>query len=322
MDGKIALEEHFGIPSFASYASKLAAGLDQSGLRDRLLDITDLRLAEMDQNGVEWAVLSLTAQGVQAEPDVRVARERAREANDVLAGHVAKHSDRFAGFAAIPMQDPDAAAQELERSVRHLGFKGALVNGYSDVGDGGTGEYYDLPKFHPFWERAQSLGVPVYLHPRDPLPDQIKIYEGYPALLGPAWAWGVETATHALRLILSGLFDRYPKVTIILGHLGETLPFAIARVEARVNAFPQASALRKPVSHYLYENFYVTTSGHFRTQALLNAMSEMGADRVLFSIDYPYEPMDKAARWFDYCPISEADRLKIGRLNAQRLLRL
>ncbi|HEX4229688.1 MAG TPA: amidohydrolase family protein [Bryobacteraceae bacterium] len=322
MEGKIALEEHFGISSFGVYASKMAAGLDQSGLVDRLLDVADLRLAQMDKSGVELAVLSLTAQGVQAEPNAQVARERAREANDVLAGHVAKHPGRFAGFAAIPMQDPDAAAQELERAVRHLGFKGALVNGFSNVGDAGTGEYYDLPKFHPFWERVQSLGVPVYLHPRDPLPGQTTIYDGFPALLGPAWAWGVETATHALRLILSGLFDRYPRLTIILGHMGETLPFAIARVEARVNAFPRTNVLTKPVSHYLYENFYVTTSGHFRTQALLNAMSEMGSDRMLFSIDYPYEPMDKAARWFDNCPVSEADRLKIGRLNAQRLLRL
>jgi 2,3-dihydroxybenzoate decarboxylase len=322
MKGKIALEEHFGIPSFAGYASKLAAGLDQSGVRERLMEVSDLRLAEMDKNGVELAVLSLTAQGVQAEPNPRVARDRAREANDILAGLVAKHPNRFAGFAALPLQDPEAAAEELARCVRHLGFKGALVNGYSNVGDTETAEYYDLSQFHTFWEAVQSVAVPIYLHPRDPLPDQIKIYEGFPALLGPAWAWGVETATHALRLILSGLFDRYPGVTIILGHLGETLPFAITRVESRVKAFPEASALLKPVSQYLSDNFYVTTSGHFRTQALLNTMSEMGADRVMFSIDYPYEPMDKAAQWFDHCPISEADRLKIGRLNAQRLLKL
>jgi 2,3-dihydroxybenzoate decarboxylase len=322
MKGKIALEEHFGIPSFAGYASKLAAGLDQSGVRERLMEVSDLRLAEMDKNGVELAVLSLTAQGVQAEPNPQVARDRAREANDILAGLVAKHPNRFAGFATLPLQDPEAAAEELARCVRHLGFKGALVNGYSNVGDTGTAEYYDLSQFHPFWEAVQSVAVPIYLHPRDPLPDQIKIYEGFPALLGPAWAWGVETATHALRLILSGLFDRYPGVTIILGHLGETLPFAITRVESRVKAFPEGNALLKPVSQYLSDNFYVTTSGHFRTQALLNTMSEMGADRVMFSIDYPYEPMDKAAQWFDHCPISEADRLKIGRLNAQRLLKL
>jgi 2,3-dihydroxybenzoate decarboxylase len=235
---------------------------------------------------------------------------------------VAKRPDRFAGFATVPLQDPDAAGEELERAVRHLGFKGALVNGYSNIGDDETGEYYDLPKFYPFWERVEVLDVPIYIHPRDPLPSQTVIYEGYPALLGPAWAWGVETATHALRLILSGLFDRFPRVTIILGHLGEMLPFAISRVEARVNAFPQASTLKRPVSSYLYENFYMTTSGHFRTQALINTMSEMGADRVMFSTDYPYESMDRAAQWFDTCPISEADRLKIGRLNAKQLLKL
>ncbi len=323
MTGKIALEEHFGIPGFEEYASGLAAGLDQSIMRQKLLDITEQRLPRMDRHGIELAVLSLTAQGVQAEPDPRRATARAREANDFLAERIiARHPTRFAGFAAIAMQEPEAAAAELERAVRSLHFKGAMLNGYSNLGSRDTGEYYDLPKFFPFWERAQSLSVPVYLHPRDPLPSQQLIYEGHPALLGPAWAWGVETATHALRLIMSGLFDRFPGVTVILGHMGETLPFAMSRVQQRVAAFPEAARLVKPLTAYLRDHFYITTSGNFRTQALLNAMLEVGSERLLFSVDYPYEDMGEAAAWFDACAIAEPDRLKIGRFNAARLLRL
>ncbi|MCU1257626.1 MAG: amidohydrolase 2 [Bryobacterales bacterium] len=323
MKGKIALEEHFGIPSFGEYASDLAAGLDQTIMRERLLDVTGRRLREMDEHGIELAVLSLTAQGAQAEPDAKRAVERAREANDFLAQEiVAKHPERFAGFASVALQDPIAAGDELKRAVTQLGFKGAMVNGYSNVVDRDTGEYYDLPKFFPFWERVETVGVPVYLHPRDPLPSQQLIYEGHPALLGPAWAWGVETATHALRLILGGVFDRFPGVNVILGHMGEMLPFAISRVEQRVAAFPETSKLRRPVSRYLQDNFYITTSGNFRTQALLNTMLEVGCDRILFAVDYPYEEMGTASGWFDSCPISEADRRKIGRTNAARLLKL
>lgn len=323
MTGKIAVEEHFVIPSFAEYASSAAAGIDQVYMREKLLDFSRLRIPEMDRYGIEMAILSLTAQGVQAEPDVRRAVLRAREANDFLAHEVvAKNPSRFAGFATIALQDPDEAARELERAVRDLGFKGALVNGYSNIGDANTGEYYDLPKFHGFWEHVQRLDVPIYLHPRDPLPHQQVIYEGHPGLMGPAWAWGFETATHALRLILSGLFDRFPKLRIVLGHLGEMLPFSISRTESRLTASGNKSSLNKPLGDYFRENFYISTSGNFRTQALIDCLLEVGADRILFAVDYPYEPTDRACGWFDQCPISEADRVKIGRLNARRLFRL
>lgn len=323
MTGKIAVEEHFGVPGFAEYASSAAAGTDQTFMRDRLIDVEKIRLPEMDKYGIEMAVLSLTAQGVQAEPDVKRAVQRAREANEFLANEiVAKHPTRFGGFATVAMQDPEAAAEELERAVRQLGFKGAAVNGYSNIGDKETGEYYDLPKFHPFWERVQALDVPVYIHPRDPLPSQQVIYEGHPGLMGPAWAWGVETATHALRLILSGLFDRYPKVNIVLGHLGEMLPFALYRAEQRLNAPGSTLSLQKPVTRYLQDNFFISTSGNFRTQALVNCLLEIGADRILFAVDYPYESTEKACKWFDHCAISEADREKIGRRNANRLFKL
>jgi len=185
-----------------------------------------------------------------------------------------------------------------------------------------AGEYYDLPKFLPFWERASDLGVPVYLHPRGTLPSQQRIYEGHGELLGPAWAFGVETATHALRLITAGLFDRFPKLTMILGHLGEGLVPMIWRTQNRFNYASFGKKLEKPLARYLPDHFYITTSGNFHTPTLKNVIEEMGVDRVMFSVDYPYETNEQAVSWFDSCPIGEAAREKIGRTNAERLFKL
>lgn len=287
---------------------------------DRLED-TDVRLEEMDRLGVERAVLSLGSDGVQGIVDIAEAVATAREANDSLAEIVARRPDRFAGFAALPLQDPPAAADELERAVRDLGFKGALVNGYSNVGSAETGAYYDEEQYLPFWERVAALAVPLYLHPRNPLPGQRRIYEGRPELLGPTWAFAVETGTHALRLITSGLFDRFPELTIVLGHLGENLPFAIARLEQRLGHVKGLHLARSP-REVLRENFYVTTSGNYHTPSFVGVLLELGADRVLFAADYPFERMGDAADSFDALPIGEGDRLKIGRANAQRLLRI
>jgi 2,3-dihydroxybenzoate decarboxylase len=205
--------------------------------------------------------------------------------------------------------------------VRQYGFKGALVNGYSSVGSLETAAYYDEPQYLPFWERLAGLDVPLYLHPRNPLPNQRRIYQGRSELLGPTWAFAVETGTHALRLITSGLFDRFPTLTVILGHLGELLPFAIDRLEQRLSHIP-GTRLRRPPTQCLRENFYVTTSGNFHTPSLLGVILQLGADRILFAADYPFEQTQDASRWFDTVPISEADRLKIGRTNAERLFGL
>jgi gamma-resorcylate decarboxylase len=220
------------------------------------------------------------------------------------------------------MQDPERAAQELERSIKDLGFKGALVNGFSDVND--TTAYYDLPQYRPFWALVERLDVPFYLHPRNPLPRHAQIYDGHSWLLGPTWAFAQETAVHALRLMGSGLFDEYPRLKIILGHLGEGLPYGMWRVDHCNGWVPgrHKYPARRKIADYFYANFYVTTSGNFHTQTLLAAMMELGADRVLFSIDWPFENVSHAADWFDATPISEADRLKIGRTNALKLFRL
>jgi predicted TIM-barrel fold metal-dependent hydrolase len=320
MDRKIAIEEHFALPETLDNSEPYAPTGSWAQLQQRLLDLADDRLSEMDRNGIELSILSLNAPAIQSITDVGRAVQTARRANDVLAATVATHPDRFAGFAAVAMQDPEAAIIELTRCVREFGFKGVLVNGFSQLGDPDSAIYYDAAAYLPFWAAVEQLDVPFYLHPRDPLPSREPIYAGHPWFLGPAWAFGVETSIHALRLMGSGLFDRHPRLTIILGHLGEGLPHLVWRLDHRMAKAPRGIVARRTMTDYLRSNFYVTTSGHFRTPALINAMAEIGPDRVLFSVDYPFEDTIDAAKWFDAAAISDQDRLKIGRLNAQALL--
>jgi 2,3-dihydroxybenzoate decarboxylase len=216
------------------------------------------------------------------------------------------------------MQRPETAAAELARAVDDLGMRGALVNGFSDTADQ-QGLYYDGPEFDELWAAAEARGVPIYLHPRNPLRSQRRIYEGRPELLGPTWAFGVETATHALRLITGGVFDRFPKLNVVLGHLGETLPFTMIRLEQRLGRTAGVRLERSPTT-VLAENFHITTSGNYDTATFLGVMLQLGSERLLFSADYPFEDMADGATWFDALPISSSDRERIGRTNAQRLL--
>jgi predicted TIM-barrel fold metal-dependent hydrolase len=223
-----------------------------------------------------------------------------------------------------PCRNPEIAARELERCVTQLGFKGALVNGFSQIGTPDTAVYYDLPQYRPFWEVVERLGIPFYLHPRNPLPGSIPGYEGHAWLLGPTWGFAAETAVHALRLIGSGLFDRHPKLQVVLGHLGEGLPYFLWRIDNR-NIWmkaPHKYAARERVADYIHANFHLTTSGHYSTPALLNAIAEFGVERVMFSVDYPFEDISDAADWFDNAPLNETDRRKIGRTNALTLFKL
>ena len=322
MLGKIALEEHFALEETLAASERYAADHSWDDLSARLLDLDDRRLSEMDRHGITLAFQSLNAPGIQAIPDPRLAEQTARRANDVLAAAVARHPDRYAGFAALPMQDPQAAGAELTRAVRELGFKGALVNGYSQSGALDRVVYYDDPMYEPFWTTVEALDVPFYLHPRDPLPAREPIYDGHPWFMGPVWAFAVETAMHALRLMGSGLFDRHPRLTVILGHLGEGLPYNIWRCDHRIAKSPRGIPARQPMSHYLRSNFYVTTSGNFWTRTLRAAVAEMGLDRVMFSVDYPFEDTVDGASWFDGADVTDAERLRIGRGNATRLFGL
>ena len=270
-------------------------------------------------------LLSLNAPTVQAVTDARLADEMARRANDVLAEHVAKRPGRFQGLAALPLQDPDLASRELERCVRDLGFVGALANGFSQAApDPNALLYYDLPQYWPFWAAVEALDVPFYLHPRNPLPQDARIYKGHEWLIGPTWAFAQETAVHSLRLMGSGLFDKHPRLQIVIGHMGEGLPFNMWRIDNRnawVKAPPRYPAKRR-IADYFRENFHITVSGNFCTPALINTMLELGSDRIMFSTDWPFENIDHAADWFDAAPISEADRHKIGRTNAIKLFKL
>jgi gamma-resorcylate decarboxylase len=324
MIGKIGLEEHFAIPETLQDSAGFVPGEYWKELSKRLLDMQEYRLREMDANGMEMMILSLNAPAVQAIPSPQKANEIAMRANDFLAEQVAKRPTRFQAFAALPLQDADMATIELERCVKYLGFKGALVNGFSQVNTPENCVYYDAPQFAGFWDSVEKLNVPFYLHPRNPIAAWSQIYEGHPWLMGPTWAFGQETAVHALRLMASGLFDRHPKLQIILGHMGEGLPYSMWRIDNR-NAWvkmPKTYPAKKTFGEYFQNNFYITTSGNFRTQTLIDAMLEIGADRILFSTDWPFENVDHAATWFDSASISEADRLKIGRTNAARLFSL
>jgi predicted TIM-barrel fold metal-dependent hydrolase len=318
--GKIALEEHFAMPGTVpdSYTS-----LPTPESRLQIQDFGGGRIAEMDRGGLELCILSESGPAsIQTLLKTSEAIDRARRSNDYLAEHIAKYPKRLKGFAALPMQDPQAAAQELTRCVKELGFCGALVNGFTQLGEADSAVFYDLPQYRPFWATVQQLDVPFYLHPRFPLATRQQAYEGHAWIAGSAWGFAVETSIHALRLMGSGLFDDYPKLKVILGHLGEGLSFGIWRVDHRIARTSVRPKAKLPIAHYLRENFYITTSGAFRTQALTDVIMEVGADRVLYSVDYPYEDTGEAATWFDHAPISESDRLKIARGNAQQLFRL
>lgn len=320
MNGKIALEEHVTFPGFEDLTPVGAIPPEFYASTEAVLRSLDARLEEMDATGVLAMVVSLTSPGIQAVADPPTAVRRARQANDALAGMLARdRSGRFYGFAAVALQDPPAAAGELERAVTQLGFKGALVNGYSNVGR--SIEYGDAQRVLPFWEMAEALDVPVYLHPRQSAAGSA-MFDGRDELAGPVWNFAVETATHAARLITGGIFDRFPKLNVILGHLGETLPHAGWRIEHWLERTGRADRLRHPFRHYLQTNHYFTTSGCFHTPTLHNVLREVGPERILFSVDYPYESLQQAAEWFHAAEIGSEDYRAIGYTNATSLLGL
>ena len=321
MQGKIAVEEHFAIGKTAAKSVRFPQDAYWAGIEGKLIDLFDRRLAEMDACGIGLAVLSLNANGIQEIPEAGRAVELAREANDALADAVAKRPDRFAGLAALPMQDPDAAAAELaalrprpeiQRRAGQRLFPGRHRR---------SAVYYDLPQYRPFWAEVERLGAPFYLHPRYSLPSRRQRYEGHPWMVGSPWDFAEETAIHALRLMGSGLFDEFPKLKIVIGHLGERIPFDLWRLDHRLKKLPDRPN-KRPMAEYFRQNFYITTSGNFCTQSLIQAMLTVGADRMLFAVDYPFEDHEQAAAWFDGAEIAEHDRIKIGRDNAKALFNL
>jgi predicted TIM-barrel fold metal-dependent hydrolase len=329
----IALEEHYATealcdanadhPQLKHFLLRQNEGrLRQPALRgnilQQLLELGEQRLAAMDAAGIDIQVISHTTPGPETL-EVSLARRLAAEANDIAAAAIAAHPDRFAGFATLPVPDPVAAAKELERAINDLGFVGAMLNGHVD------GRYLDDQFFWPIFEAAEALDVPIYLHPT--LPPQPVIdacYSGFsqdvgPALAAAAWGWHVDTGLHVLRLILGGVFDRFPHLRLVIGHMGELLPSMIWRAGFFLNGL---SGLDRPLQSYFTENIYVTTSGVFDHAAFAAAVHALGTDRILFSVDYPYGSNDEARAFLDGLPVSSPDREKIAHANAERLLKL
>jgi 2,3-dihydroxybenzoate decarboxylase len=309
---KIALEEHFLCPSLEEYWLPTMSGVDPkavSGLLARLTDFGQMRLESMDRAGITRSVLSIAGPGVQNERDVATARRRAAEANDFLAGEVGKRPDRYSGFGHLAMQDPRAAADELERCMRELKFCGAMINGHTN------GQYLDHPSLHPFWERAEALEATIYIHPTDPIAPSPAL-AGIDGLRRATWEWGFETGSHALRLVFSGLFDRFPRARLALGHLGETLPFLLWRFDSRAKLY--GVKLAKKPSDYIKQNIVVTTSGMCSAEPLDCTIAALGRDRVMFAADYPFESASEAGEFLDATPLSEPVRADIAFKNAAR----
>ena len=316
---KIALEEHFMAPDFVDYWAMTFGNISPE-LSDKALgalsDFGDRRLEDMDKNGIEFAVLGLAGPGVQAETNTALAVRRAREVNDLLAAEVAKKPNRYGGLAHVAMQDAKAAADELERCITQLGFSGVMINGTTN------GMYLDDPSAEIFWERAAALKAPVYIHPNNPI-DYPAMYKDHPELWGPMWSWGVETATHAMRVVTAGIFERYPDAMIILGHMGEAIPFQLWRIDSRwAIANRQGRTLKEPPSHYIRKNIMVTTSGVCSEEPLHCAVDALGADNVMFSADYPFERTIEASQFIETAKIDEVLRQKICWDNAKRILNL
>ena len=316
---KIALEEHFITDETEPYIqdtlANVAPELAEKGL-PALKDFGQARLDAMDAGGVSKAVLSLSGPGVQVEPDSERAVAVARRCNDRLAEEVARRPDRYAGFAHLALQDPESACAELHRCMADLGFVGAMINGHTN------GVYLDDPRYEEFWATVDEVRAPIYLHPGNP-PTQPAVLEGRSVLWGAMWGWTTETSSHALRLVVAGVFERHPGAQLILGHMGECLPFHLWRYDSRYATMRHDDySLLQPPSFYIKRNIAITTAGVCDDNALACALAALGEERVLFSIDYPYEKSRQAGGWLDAAPLHDAVRAKVASGNAERLLGL
>jgi 2,3-dihydroxybenzoate decarboxylase len=304
----ITLEEHFTSPKL-----KALRGEKDTPVQRKLDDLGALRIAEMDEAGIDLQVISENNPATQ-NLDAETAVKLARESNNVLSEAVRAHPARFAAFATLPTPDPKAAAAELERCVDKLGFKGAMIMGLTH------GRFMDDKQFRPIFERAAVLDVPVYIHPTPPMQVvQDAWFKEYPALAVAPLGFTLETLTHTVRLVVSGLFDEFPKLKIIVGHLGETMPYLMWRTNYLV---AERMKMPREFAAYYKEHFWLTTSGSFSDAALTCAVTEMGVERILFSVDWPFMPNGPGRRWLDAAPVNEQDRALIFGGNARKLLKI
>lgn len=321
----ITLEEHYATPGFLNgpgrgfleRAARIGGRMSQ--ILEQVRDVDAGRIAEMDAAGIDMQVLSLNSPGVE-QLDAADAIAMARDANDFVAAAVKRHPARFAGFAALPISAPEKAAAELDRTVREYGFKGALINGHH------RGRYLDDPFFAPILASADALGVPIYIHPtQPPQPVVDALYSGFAPevsfmFANAGWGWHIETGVHVLRMILGGVFDRFPKLQVIVGHMGEALPFMQSRTDLIMTT--SITGLQRPMGAYLRENVHYTFSAFNFVPNFLELLLQVGVDRIMFSADYPYGSMAQARAFLDQLPVSTADRERIAHSNAERLLKM
>jgi len=321
----IAIEEHFSTSMLQGKLQKtayrdffLTSRSEQLGhdIVNELADLAESRIAHMDAVGIDVQVLSFGSPGPQAF-DAEAGIPMARDANQRLYETMQKHPTRFEGFAALPTADPRASADELERTVKKLGFKGAMIHGHQQ------GSFLDDKKYWAIWERAEALDVPIYLHPRQPSLAAMKAYfDGYEDIAGAPWGFAVDTSIHFLRILFAGVFDAYPNLKIILGHLGEGLPFAMHRMNDLSYRSAARRGLKKQPIEYIRDNLFVTTSGNWYEPAFLCTLLALGADKILFAADWPYETNKTAVEFLRKISINDLDREKIAHLNAERLLKM
>ncbi|KAF2006128.1 amidohydrolase-like protein 2 [Amniculicola lignicola CBS 123094] len=337
MRGTIAIEEAIIDPAgveahtFAQFQNLMRPGSDDSGLtahERRLLDIHDGRLKSMDEHGVEYMLLSLTSPGAQGEPDPENAKKMAQVANDYLAGEVKKNPKRFGAFAALSMHNAQDAADELRRAVKELGMFGGLVNDFQSTGTDGKGKvYFDTRDYDIFWETVQELDVPIYFHPRFAIKQDLQSgtrYGDRKHLLGAGVQFHLDLSWHLYAVCSSGIFDRYPKVQIVAGHLGENIPFNLWRANHWIN-HPwkrDSRPMKQDYGYYWKHNVSITTSGNFNTRGLKYCIEELGLDRCLFAIDTPYEQVEEGQNWWKSVDLPEDQKQAVARTNAIRLFKL
>lgn len=323
---KIALEEHFATEEFMEDVKPwfIKEGPEVwERAKATITDISGKRLELMDEAGIEKTILSLSSPTIQCILDPAKAIDSAKRVNEYLADSIRDHKDRFEAFAALPTQSPEAAIEELHRCIEEYGFKGALINGFCQIGDPDVPVYLDDPRYIPFWEEVEKTGYPVYLHPRTTVePVRKAEFDGQTWMATAAWGWHCQTGTQVLRLIGSGIFDRCPNLQLVIGHMGELLPMFLWRTTNRVSTHKRECKAELPINQYFLRNITITTSANCSTPALMCAMMEMSTDRIMFSTDYPYDSMKQSADWFDNIPFSDLDKAKMGYENAKRLFRL
>lgn len=314
----IAIEEAFLTPEVAKHFPEQLNKMRNHVSRGLLGDVGEARIQRMDEDGIDLQVLSLVSPGVQ-DFKTSLGISLAKETNDWLGQIVKKYPTRFAGFACLPMQDVAASVNELKRSVQELGLKGALINGYTQ------GQFLDEKPCWEIFKTAQELKVPIYIHPRDIDPSVFNFYfKDYPELAGAAWGWAVDTGTQLLRLVYSGMFDRYPDVKVVVGHMGELIPFHMARINKAASGMQKmlGKSIEHDLFYYMRKNIFITCSGVFENASLSCALEMVGIDNLLFSVDDPFAINKVAVDFLKQAPLSKEDFEKFSYKNAERLLGL